>query len=301
MPLLGVGLALAAAVLLALGAHFQNHGASAIARTAGDTGRGTAKRFGFAQLRALLGQRRWVLGSALLAGAIALQLVSLFVAPLAVVQPIGVLSLVVTAFLDARVNRARVPKTAVLAIGACVVGVTAFVSTASFTTSSGTGSAEEQAVVLVVLAVVLVLFAVLFALLHRRLGSLPLALGAGTLFGFVATLAKVLLDRLRGILAGGFGPSDWLALLCLLGLVLAGVAGLYLVQASYAAGSPDLVIAALTVIDPLVAISIGIAVLGEAARAPWWAFLVFVAGEATAVAGVLVLARHQPAPAGSSS
>lgn len=302
MPLLGVALAVAASVLLAFGAHFQNHGASKAGEESGESdGEGSAKRFGLEQLRALLGKPRWLAGSALLATAIVLQLGSLSLAPLAVVQPVGALSLVVTAFLDAKVNHARVSRRAVLAIVACVVGVTAFVVTASFTTSSGAATAGQEIVVLALLGGVLVLFASLFAALHAKLGSLPLALGAGVLFGFVATLAKMTIGRLGAILGSGPRPDDWLVLLCVLGLALAGTAGLYLVQTAYAAGSPDLVVASLTVIDPLVAVTIGIAVLGEAARAPWWAFPVFGATEAVAVAGVLLLARHQPRPADSEA
>jgi drug/metabolite transporter (DMT)-like permease len=294
VPLLGVLVALIASCFLALGAHFQNHGASKVEEEAEAHG---GKRFGFGQVRALFHKPRWLLGSSLLAVAVSLQLLSLFLAPLAVVQPLGALALVVTAVLDAKVNRARVSKRAMVAIAGCVVGVTVFVLTASFTTSSGTGDAPEQLAVLLLLAAVLVLFAVLFAVFHRRLGSLQLALGAGTLFGFVATLAKVLLDRLHGVLASGLRPGDGLLALCLVGLVAAGIAGLYLVQTAYAAGSPDLVVAALTVIDPLVAVTIGIVVLGEAAHAPWWAFVVFALSEAVAVIGVVTLARNQPRPA----
>jgi drug/metabolite transporter (DMT)-like permease len=296
VPVLGVAVALVASLVLAVGAHFQNHGASKVQEEQA-TG-GGERRFGLAQLRALLHTPRWLLGSGLLALAIGLQLVSLLLAPLAVVQPLGVLSLVATAFLDAKVNHARVPRRAVLAIVACVLGITAFVLTASFTTSSGPGDPGEEILVLLLLGIVLVLFTAAFAVFHRRLGPLHLALGAGILFGFVATLAKVLLSRLGGLLGSGPKPGDQLLLVCLLGLVLAGVAGLYLVQTAYAAGSPDLVVAALTVVDPLVAVSIGIVVLREAAHAPWWAFAVFAISEAVAVAGVVTLARHQPAPEG---
>ena len=53
-------------------------------------------------------------------------------------------------------------------------------------------------------------------------------------------------------------------------------------------------VAGLTVIDPLVAILIGILVLGEAANAPLWAIAVFVGAGALAIFGVLSLARHHP-------
>ena len=59
-------------------------------------------------------------------------------------------------------------------------------------------------------------------------------------------------------------------------------------------GPPDLVIAGLTVVDPIVAVLIGLLVLGEAATAPLWAFIGFIVAGAVAVWGVVQLARHHP-------
>ena len=77
-------------------------------------------------------------------------------------------------------------------------------------------------------------------------------------------------------------------------MLAAAALGGYFVQTAYSVGSPDLVIAGLTVIDPLVAISIGIVVLGEASEAPWWAIPVWMLAGALAVIGVFQLAKHHP-------
>ena len=69
---------------------------------------------------------------------------------------------------------------------------------------------------------------------------------------------------------------------------------MYFVQTAHSSNPPDLVVAGLTVIDPLVAVSIGIIVLGEAAGAPLWAIFAFAAAAAAAIWGVLSLARHHP-------
>ena len=294
MVILGVPIALLAACVLALGAQLQNRGVSAV-----DEGEDGESRSGFSlrQLGALARTPKWLGGTSLLTLAIALQLVSLALAPLAVVQPLGALSLVVTAFLDRWMNKAHTGRAAFQAIALCVVGVTVFVTTAAFTTRSSPSSPGEIIAVLGILAAVLVLFGVLFAVLRHRRSSLVFALGAGVLFGFVATLAKIVLGRIGALLGGSvLAPQDWLTLLCIAGLAGAGAFGLYLVQTAYAAGSPDLVVAALTVIDPLIAVTIGITVLGEARGAPPWVFPVFVVAEAVAVAGVLRLARHAPEP-----
>jgi uncharacterized membrane protein len=90
------------------------------------------------------------------------------------------------------------------------------------------------------------------------------------------------------------GEFEWLTFLCLVGLLLATALGAYFVQNAYATGPPDLVIAGLTVVDPMVAVAIGIVVLGEASQAPLWANLVFLVAGVIAVWGVFLLARNHP-------
>jgi drug/metabolite transporter (DMT)-like permease len=66
------------------------------------------------------------------------------------------------------------------------------------------------------------------------------------------------------------------------------------VQTAYSSGPPDLVVAGLTVIDPLVGVTIGIVVLGEAQGAPLWAGIVFVVSGALAIYGVFQLSKYHP-------
>ena len=70
---------------------------------------------------------------------------------------------------------------------------------------------------------------------------------SGVIYGFVATLAKVVIKRIQA------GDFEWLTLLCLVALIAAVAVGAYFVQTAYSSGPPDLVIAGLTVIDPMVA------------------------------------------------
>ena len=73
-----------------------------------------------------------------------------------------------------------------------------------------------------------------------------------------------------------------------------GLVGMLFVQNAYSSGPPDLVIAGLTVVDPLVAILIGIIVLNEAAHAPGWAIVCFVVTGLIALIGVVGLAKFHP-------
>jgi drug/metabolite transporter (DMT)-like permease len=288
---LGIPVSLVGSVFLAVGAELQHRGVPA-ADTEGRPGRSSALRIG--QLLSLARSPAWLLGSAMLAVAVVLQLVSLYLAPLTVVQPLGALALVVTALLNARVTRSRLDASAISAIAFCVLGVAVFVTIAAFTTTSRPIDDTQLVVVLVILGIVLATFGALFATLRRRFTTLLYILGAGVLFGFVATLAKVIIDRVHTIVVAGSGPTsaDWLTGVCLLGLAVAGVGGLYLVQTAYSTGAPELVVAGLTVIDPFVGVTIGAVVLGEARSAPAWAIIGFLAAGALAVTGVVRLARH---------
>jgi drug/metabolite transporter (DMT)-like permease len=91
-----------------------------------------------------------------------------------------------------------------------------------------------------------------------------------------------------------FDSADILTLLCLVALAAAALLGTYFVQTAHSSNPPDLVVAGLTVIDPLVAVSIGIVVLGEAAGAPPWAIIGFILAGAVAIFGVVSLSRHHP-------
>ena len=123
---------------------------------------------------------------------------------------------------------------------------------------------------------------------RKRMGALFYITAAGVIYGFVATLAKVVITRIQ------IGDFDWLTFTCLAALIISAVVGAYFVQTAYSSGPPDLVIAGLTVIDPIVAILIGLIVLNEAAGAPLWVYIAFAAVGAIAVWGVFQLARYHP-------
>ncbi len=190
------------------------------------------------------------------------QLSALGFAPLIVVQPLGVVALVITAVLNARVSKVQLDSLTIRAIGFCVVGVGAFVTVAAFVGDRARDHRAQLIVILILLVVVLIVLGLAFAFFRRRFTAIFYIVAAGVLYGFVATLAKVIINRL---LSGNF---EWLTLTCAFALVVAMALGLYFVQTAYSVGSPDLVIAGLTVVDPLVAVSIGIFVLGEASGAP---------------------------------
>jgi len=282
---LGIVVALAGTVFLALGAQLQHRGVGKAARMRP----GDQEKMTIGQLVALLRRPSWLLGTLLLGCAILLQLTSLGLAPLLVVQPLGVAALVLSTVVDSRIAHTRLDGTVLRSVALSVGGIVVFVSIAAVYATDRPIQPPQVVIILGLLAGVLLVFGSVFVFLRARLTAVAYVIGAGVLYAFVATLAKLTITQLVG------GDFSLLTLLCVGGVLTAAIVGGVFVQIAYSTGPPNLVIAGLTVVDPLVAVGIGIVVLGEASEAPLYALIAFVLAGAVAAFGVVGLSRHQPA------
>lgn len=283
--LLGIPLALAGAVFMSLGAQYQHRGVEKVERLSGSTG---TSGLTFAQIKGLLTRPSWIVGTLMLALAIVCQLAALVRAPLIVVQPLGAIALVITTLLNARITGHSPTRQSLTAIICCVGGIFLFVFFAAIYATEQEVTDRELFVILALLLVVIIVLGACWLILRHRMRALFYVIGAGILYGFVATLAKVVIKRIEA------GQFEWITAICVLALVSAAAVGAYFVQTAYSSGPPDLVIAGLTVVDPLIAVLIGMVVLGEAAAAPWWVLVIFGIAGAIAVWGVVGLARYHP-------
>lgn len=283
--LLGIPLALAGAVFMSLGAQYQHRGVEKVERLSGADG---ANGLSVEQLKRLLTRPSWILGTLMLGLAIVCQLAALSVAPLIVVQPLGAIALVITTLLNARVSGHSPTRKSLIAIGACVGGIFIFVFFAAIFAVEQGISDRQLFTILAILLVVIIVLGGCWLILRHRMRALFYVVGAGVLYGFVATLAKAVIERVKA------EQFEWVTLVCVIALVAASVVGAYFVQTAYSSGPPDLVIAGLTVVDPMIAVLIGMLVLGEAAAAPPWVLVCFAVAGAIAVWGVVGLARYHP-------
>lgn len=281
---LAIALAVLAAVALAFGAQFQNEAVVAGSKKKA-TGSGSLS---LKQIFKLLSRPRWLSGTAFMGVGIVLQLAALSLAPLIVVQPIGAIALVITSLLNSKRSKTRIGRGTMIAVGLCTLGIAAFVSMASGVAKETELNDDRLREVLGVLGVILVVFSVLFFTIGKKAKALTYVVGAGVLYGFVATLAKVVIQRIYQ------EQFELLTLICLIALIGAVALGGWFVQNAYASGPPDLVIAGLTVIDPLVAVSIGIVILGEAQQAGVATMIGFSLSAVVAVAGVYLLSKVHP-------
>lgn len=281
----GIPLALVGAALMSFGAQYQSRGLNKVERIVGlSAGSGLSLR----HVLNLLRRPSWVVGTGLLGLAVVFQIASLSLAPLIVVQPVGVFALVVTAILNSRFSGVHLGKRVRASIAMCVGGIMLFVFVAAFTAADRPVTDQKLIVILIIFAVVLVAALIAFVLLRQHAIALVYVIGAGVLYGFVATFAKAVIGRLQQ------DQFEWLTWACVAALLIGALLGMVFVQNAYSSGPPDLVIAGLTVIDPLIAVLIGIIVLNEAAGAPLWAVAVFIATGAMALIGVLGLAKFHP-------
>lgn len=284
--LIGIPLALLGAVFMSFGAQYQHRGVMKVERLSDAQGNSGLSG---GQLLQLLRRPSWVAGGVMLGLGIACQLTALAFAPLILVQPLGAVSLVITTLLNARVSGHKPTASSIRSIIACVGGILIFVTIAAFVATEQPISETELLTILGLLVIVVVVFALSWWFWMRK-HARPLfyIAAAGILYAFVATLAKVVIKNIQ---SGDFG---WLSILCILGLLVAVTLGAYFVQTAYSVGPPDLVIAGLTVIDPIVAVVIGLVILQEAATAGPLALVGFAVAGAIAVYGVISLTRNHP-------
>ncbi len=284
LRLLAIALALLAAVALAFGAQFQNQAVS----TSREKHVQPKVSLSLKELAKLLVRPRWVSGTGLMILGMFLQLGALSLAPLIVVQPIGAIALVITSLLNARYTKTRLNKATILAIGLSTFGVGGFVVTASQVAAQVELTDENLLRVLLLFVIILVVFALLFFTVGKKAQALTFILGAGVLYGFVATLAKVTIQRLYQM------DYDILTLIAVVSMLGAVLLGGWFVQNAYASGPPDLVIAGLTVVDPIVAIAIAIGILGEAQQATLGSGAFFSGFGLLAIFGVYLLSKVHP-------
>ena len=297
MRILAICLALVSAVLLAVGTQLQN-GAVGDQKKAALSGRSHLK---LNQLVQLIKRPQWVTGLGLTVVALGMQFTALLLAPLILVQPIGAIALVITSLLNAKITKTRLNKPSIVAIVLCTAGLGAFVVMAHQVAEEPAIDDNSLMIILGMAIALIATFGYIFFTGASKFKPLTFIIGAGALFGFVATLTKVVVKRLfqqdgfhRMITFQGDLVTDGLTTVALLCMIAAGLLGAWFVQNAYASGPPDLVVAGLTVIDPLVAVSIGVVLLNEAMNAPWPIMLGFIASGAMSVVGVFLLSKVHP-------
>lgn len=235
----------------------------------------------------MFSNRSWVLGTVITVLGIACGTAALALAAVMVVQPIGAISLVIAVLIAQRTRNLKLTKRIVVCVAWCTLGVGLFVFISSLIAQPHVQVGEEARPLVWATGVALVVFWLIRTVV-RRPPQLLYVVAGGVLFACVATNTHVVSFQL---LNHGLGGITWLNVIA---IVAAGLSGTIFVQSAYSSGPPELVIAGLTVIDPIVAVFLGAVLLGEAANAPVWVVIVMSAIGLSACVAVFMLSKYHP-------
>jgi len=287
VTLLAVGIAVCDAACFAFGAIFQH---DAVRRTISGPD-AEHRRLDLRGMLHLVRRPRWLAGAALIALGAGLHVIALVLAPVSVVQPIGVLGVPLAVVVAARRGNEHATPGVVAGIAISVVGTAAFVwLTAGKATS--TPLTGETLFLAAILVGVLVAAAIVVAKLNSGwVRALGCAFGGAAAFGLVAAGMRALAQLVEGDLSRITRP---VVIGTAIGIAVAAAIGGALVQQAYTVGSPEVVLACVTVTDPFVAVLIGLILLGEGRHMDPATGAGMAAAAVIATVGVFVLARHHP-------
>jgi drug/metabolite transporter (DMT)-like permease len=238
---------------------------------------------------ALLRQPLW-LGSLIANGiAVVLQWVALSTAPLVVVQPLLVTSLIFAVFVSSALRREELDGIVLLGACLCVAGLATFFLFSRPQAGSRTLSLTAVFPLAAGMAVIIAGCLALAVHFSGRVRVLALATATGLLYGVTAGVAKLAADDLRRGVAAML--SSWHVYV----VVVCGVTGFLLSQNAFRVGvalAPAL--AVMVALDPLVSIGIGALWLGENLQGGPTRITLQVIGLAITIGGIAVLSQRAP-------
>ncbi len=264
----------------------------------GATRRGRTK-LGGRELLALLRSPAWLGGLLLLAVSAGGQVVALQLAPVTVVQPIGVLAVPWTILLAARVHRQSITPGMWGGALLTVVGTVAVAWVAITHATQAPQLMDQRLVIGTIVGFAIALTLAFFG------SSGPVAwrclawsLAASVVYGVESGLVKAVGSYVstREWLVS---PTFWFMVAAIvIGVALAGV----WIQQGYANGAAEIVVGGLNAGAPIAGVIFGVAVLGEGVylmQDPT-ALITMVVFAAVALVGVFVLSRHHPGSAATA-
>ncbi|MGU3503156.1 DMT family transporter [Mycobacterium sp. C31M] len=238
----------------------------------------------------LLRRPLWWAGTASAVAGFVFQALALDNGSLIVVAPLLVSALLFALPLSARLAHRRVTRGAWLWALMLTVSLAVFIFLAHPRANEQVAPAPTIAVVVAV-CTVLVIGCVVIAV--RSTGwkrAVPLAAAVGVMFGLIAVLTKILMFMLdRGSVA------DVLATPVPYALVFLGVTATLLQQSSFHAGSLQMSVPTMVVVEPMAAVLLGVFILGETLNANTWEAVVLTAAVLAMTAATIALGRDEGA------
>jgi hypothetical protein len=252
-----VGAALVAAALFAVASALQHRSTSGNTTVDGIHGR-TVARF----VRQTVAHPLWLAGTLADAGGLAFHALALHSGTLTLVQPLLVTGLVFALPLRQLIDHRTPDRREVVTAAILTVGLVSFLLAA--TPPGASAKAADPIPTAVTAAVSVLVVGVCLRVGRRGTGTqaaTALGFGAGLAFATVAALLKATTDTLSHGLAAVV--TSW----PLYGVITVGAVGLVLNQLAFQAGPLRSSLPAISIVDPVASVIIGIAVYDERLRA----------------------------------
>ncbi|MGI8457133.1 MAG: DMT family transporter [Propionibacteriaceae bacterium] len=245
-------------------------------------------------------QPAWLVGAGQAGLGGALHVVALALAPITLVQPIGVIAVPVTVVAAAVRRRQRPRRSQVLGSLLSVAGIGALTV---FLLRSASGQANLPGWVTLAATVAVILGAGVATTLAGGRGRplvrcVSLAVTAAVLFGLNSILIRTI-----GAVVVSPTTSSRLPLLvtALVGIVAGLPLGVWAMQRAYVSGSPQVVICCLTLMDPFAAVVGGRLLLHDGGAITGLTLVGVIVCALVASGGVLLLSADYPADEGAAS
>ena len=242
----------------------------------------------FSQLWNTVRDPQWLSGLGLICLSFFCQITALIFAPVSIVQPIGLLAFPWSILIQHRAEHRRLSRKLIAWVCMTVLATALFTLIVS-KYALLPETIHLRKVAFGIVAVYLLCFS--FGLLGwkgaKQLRALFWGSGGAMLYGLEAALVKALLEyaQLENVLRE---PAFWVIMIVLVfGSLTAG----WMVQQGYATGKADVVVAAMTITSPVVAVIYGIVVLGEGAGIPIFSGFVMFLCALIALGGVIEITR----------
>lgn len=243
------------------------------------------------QILGLLRNRLWLVGLATVAIGASLHIVGLALAPVTVVQPVGILAVPWSVLLAARIHGFRPTKEIWGAVALTILGIVAFTYFSSSTAARDT-LLPSTTIIVASLTVFVVGGLLGYLGMHGSAARrcLMWASGGSFFYGLSSAMIKTLFELVGEDEFWG-RALFWIVVGFLLICYLVGG---WMIQQGYANGPAEIVVGSMTTTDPIIAVGFGIIVLGEGALLGPAEALGMVVSGLVAISGVVVLSKYHP-------
>lgn len=286
---LAIGLQVIGSFLFASGATLQHLG---VKSTFDPSGKTSSNRLTMGGMLRLFRIRKWLLGLVFVFSGAAFHLIALSMAPVAVVQPVGILAVPWSVLLAAKIHGHEVPGRIWKAVSITIVGVIGFTI---FSSLFATGKNEFSFTPILISFIVVCALCAVLSVVATKAASWAKAMlwsSVGAIFyGLASGLMKAAMNLVQD---HGFSLLHW-QVLAIIGFMLACYGlGVWMIQQGYASGPAEITVGTMTTVDPFVAVLFGLVVLGEGVGMGIGPAIGMIVSGAVAVYGVVLLSRDHP-------